>query len=107
MILILTLVEDGLIGTISNGILAIFPLTFVRFVIGLFVYAQEQPEQKALGHKEREWKDASICYPTYDVCIKGLTLNYTPQDYLTRLCFDYSTTVTRHGETVPQQSAKS
>lgn len=29
-------------------------------------------EQMTPGHKEREWKDASICYQTYDVCMKGL-----------------------------------
>jgi hypothetical protein len=30
------------------------------------------PEQTVAGNEEKEWKDASICYQTYDVCMKGL-----------------------------------
>lgn len=62
-----------------------------------FIYANETPdfaalpeepgedtfekghsEQKSPGCKEREWKDASICYQTYDVCMKGLAPKLRP-----------------------------
>lgn len=61
-----------------------------------FVYANETPDFAALpeeledafesgdskqispGSKEREWKDASICYQTYDVCMKGLAPKLRP-----------------------------
>ncbi|GIJ86705.1 hypothetical protein Asppvi_005598 [Aspergillus pseudoviridinutans] len=36
------------------------------------IFEDGQDEQKVPGQKEREWKDALICYQTYDVCMKGL-----------------------------------
>lgn len=52
MIFILILMEDGLIGTGSNETLAIFSLTSLRSVIGLFAYVQEQP--RSLGMKSEK-----------------------------------------------------
>ncbi|CAL5872148.1 uncharacterized protein PFLUO_LOCUS6406 [Penicillium psychrofluorescens] len=41
-------------------------------------FEKGQSEQRLPGHKEREWKDASICYQTYDVCMKGLAPKLRP-----------------------------
>ncbi|KZF20387.1 hypothetical protein L228DRAFT_232990 [Xylona heveae TC161] len=38
----------------------------------------EQDERKVPGDKKREWKDALICYQTYDVCMKGLAPKLRP-----------------------------
>ncbi|KAE8404616.1 hypothetical protein BDV37DRAFT_271277 [Aspergillus pseudonomiae] len=62
-----------------------------------FIYANETPDFAALaeepegntlengvdkhrasGHNEQEWKDASICYQSYDVCMKGLAPKLRP-----------------------------
>ncbi|RHZ51662.1 uncharacterized protein CDV56_102806 [Aspergillus thermomutatus] len=37
-----------------------------------------QDEYKVPGHKEQEWKDVSICYRTYDVCMNGLAPKLRP-----------------------------
>ncbi|KAE8353348.1 kinase-like domain-containing protein [Aspergillus coremiiformis] len=39
---------------------------------------ENQGEQQTSGSKEREWKDASICYQTYDVCMKGFAPKLRP-----------------------------
>jgi hypothetical protein len=59
-----------------------------------FIYANETPdsaslpevsgedtfenEQKIPDHRRKEWKDASICHQTYDICIKGLIPKLRP-----------------------------
>lgn len=45
---------------------------------GEYMFEGGHPEQTSPGSKEREWKDASICYQTYDVCMKGLVPKLRP-----------------------------
>ncbi|KAF7183856.1 hypothetical protein CNMCM7691_004278 [Aspergillus felis] len=71
-----------------------------------FIYANETPDFAALpeesdgmtfenGHdehkdparKEREFKDALICYQTYDVCMKGLAPKLRPARLLDPILF--------------------
>jgi hypothetical protein len=42
------------------------------------IFENGQEEHKTPGQKEREWRDASICYQTYDVCMKGLAPKLRP-----------------------------
>jgi hypothetical protein len=42
------------------------------------IFENGQDEHKTPGQKEREWRDASICYQTYDVCMKGLAPKLRP-----------------------------
>lgn len=86
-----------------------------------FVYANETPDFAALPerleedmpengqneeNKKREWKDASICYQTYDVCMKGFAPKLRPARLLDpslfRL-FQYSHTTWRDSATAIRQ----
>ncbi|KAF4211345.1 hypothetical protein CNMCM5878_002813 [Aspergillus fumigatiaffinis] len=42
------------------------------------VFENGQDGHKTPDQKEREWRDASICYQTYDVCMKGLAPKLRP-----------------------------
>lgn len=42
------------------------------------MFENRQDENKVPDHKEQEWKDVSICYQTYDVCMKGLAPKLRP-----------------------------
>lgn len=63
VILTFTPVEDGLTGTSSNEVLAIFSSTFQRFVIRLSLYFQGQ--QKLLNMK-RQKVDSTVFFLTMD-----------------------------------------
>lgn len=41
-------------------------------------FDNSESEQDLPANKGREWKDASICYQTYDVCMKGLVPKLRP-----------------------------
>lgn len=44
-------------------------------------------EKRDPGLKDREWKDASVCYQTYDVCMKGLVPKLRPARLLNPTLF--------------------
>lgn len=65
-----------------------------------------QGEQNYPGHEKREWKDASICYQTYDVCMKGLVPKLRPARLLDPTLFrlfQYCHTTWRDSATAVRQ----
>ena len=50
-------------------------------------FVDGQSEQNISGRKEQELRDASICYQTYDVCMKGLAPKLRPARSLDPLLF--------------------
>ena len=64
------------------------------------------PLTNILAERQRDRKDASICYQTHDVCFKALPQNYGLVAYSIPLYSEYSITAIQHGGILPQQSVK-
>lgn len=70
------------------------------------IFENEQDEHKNSEYKEKKLKDASICYQTYDICMKGLVPKLRPARLLDPTLFrlfHYSHTTWRDSATAIRQ----